>query len=574
MVQPAEKRLITEDRFTPVQGQLNTVESEVDVLQGFQQSATQELDSLDIRVTVLENSGGGGGGGVEVAASVKDYGAVGDGATDDGQAIQDALDGNSRVFFPAGVYVTNRELKIPSNRVVYGQGRDVSIIKGGPLLDRGWNVLTNSENNRQYRTTYNENIYLSDLTVNGNYAGRPAGSQSWDGNASCVFWSTVRNVVVERVKAHDAPLHCFSIDASRLAAAEEGPEFMVPGPSQHVVLRDCQALNSHVDDGITTHYSSEILIENCTSIRTIPLDTGGGTNNGIEIDEGTYRATVRDCYAEGWANGVQVKGHSTTRPAFDILLDRVTCKGNQCSFLLSGTAAYENPTLTGRASNVTFRDCISLSPTDLGSGETVPGSAMKIFAYQNVVVENLITRDAPHGGIVIDRSGQIIIDGVRGEDVWTGTGHTGDGFIRTTGEINDDIIIRNVHILNPISGPIFRNNEESQMRITVENLIASPETTNSFPAISDSYLSTRRAYTGTAWLSGFSKIIEIRGGSGSTSNLESYALYQSKGSGSPEGSVIAWPGHQFISSNASGGFPLWIKATGVGATGWKGVSLV
>ena len=45
-------------------------------------------------------------------ASVKDYGAVGDGVTDDTAAIQAALDAETNVFFPAGTYIVSDALLI------------------------------------------------------------------------------------------------------------------------------------------------------------------------------------------------------------------------------------------------------------------------------------------------------------------------------------------------------------------------------------------------------------------------------------------------------------------------------
>ena len=71
-------------------------------------------------------------------ASVKDFGAVGDGVTDDTDAINRALyqlycrEVNPSIrrslFFPAGVYIVNQSIKIPSYATLYGEGPDNSII--------------------------------------------------------------------------------------------------------------------------------------------------------------------------------------------------------------------------------------------------------------------------------------------------------------------------------------------------------------------------------------------------------------------------------------------------------------
>jgi hypothetical protein len=72
-------------------------------------------------------------------ASVKDFGAVGDGVTDDTAAINRALyqlfcrETNPQIrrslFFPAGVYLVNQSIDIPTYATLYGEGADNSVIR-------------------------------------------------------------------------------------------------------------------------------------------------------------------------------------------------------------------------------------------------------------------------------------------------------------------------------------------------------------------------------------------------------------------------------------------------------------
>lgn len=72
-------------------------------------------------------------------ASVKDFGAVGDGVTDDTAAINRAFnelfarESNTEVrrslFFPAGVYLVSNVIKIPTYAKVHGEGKNSTIIK-------------------------------------------------------------------------------------------------------------------------------------------------------------------------------------------------------------------------------------------------------------------------------------------------------------------------------------------------------------------------------------------------------------------------------------------------------------
>jgi len=61
--------------------------------------------------------------------SVKDFGAVGDGTTDDTTAIQAALNTGNSVYFPKGTYVISSALTPVSNQRIYGSGQQNSIIK-------------------------------------------------------------------------------------------------------------------------------------------------------------------------------------------------------------------------------------------------------------------------------------------------------------------------------------------------------------------------------------------------------------------------------------------------------------
>lgn len=86
---------------------------------------------------IIYNEGGAGAVDRTVAnklrenVSVKDFGAVGDGITNDTVAIQAALNsGANRVFVPAGTYVITATLTIPDNVSLEGDGIGATIFDG------------------------------------------------------------------------------------------------------------------------------------------------------------------------------------------------------------------------------------------------------------------------------------------------------------------------------------------------------------------------------------------------------------------------------------------------------------
>ena len=68
------------------------------------------------------------------SVSVKDFGAVGNGTTDDSAAINAAIASNRNIYFPAGTYFIASSIRVntKSNVMLQGAGVDVAIIKCSP----------------------------------------------------------------------------------------------------------------------------------------------------------------------------------------------------------------------------------------------------------------------------------------------------------------------------------------------------------------------------------------------------------------------------------------------------------
>ncbi len=97
--------------------------------------------------------------------SVFDFGAVGDGVTDDTVNIQEALDSGAKtILFPQGTYNITTQLKVKSNTTLFGYG---ATIFRAAAID---NLMINDSNGSLGVYGANSNISVYGLAFNGNRA--------------------------------------------------------------------------------------------------------------------------------------------------------------------------------------------------------------------------------------------------------------------------------------------------------------------------------------------------------------------------------------------------------------------
>ena len=144
--------------------------------------------------------------------SVKDFGAVGDGVTDDTDAFEAAIDASYGVYIPAGEYLITREISVKSYQHVKGDGERSrlildnvpfgangmlrqSIIKHFIIQDISL-IRINSVNAAGH--TLGDNCVFQLKGDELNVEEKPVGSDVWD-----VYRYTIRNVHVESNYAPD-----------------------------------------------------------------------------------------------------------------------------------------------------------------------------------------------------------------------------------------------------------------------------------------------------------------------------------------------------------------------------------
>lgn len=268
-----------------------------------------------------------------VTLNVLNFGAAGDGVTDDTSAIQSALSAvpatGAKVLLPAGTYMVNTALWIKSYTHLCGDGVDVSIIKriGDTLSvvvnpDYNYNkVLTTgpSVGTEYTNASPGASITITDLTV--------------DGNSQNQSLTSIAN-------------GAFGIGVGHTIGSEDG------GCIDGYAVQRVKVQNT-MQDGISIENCVNVLIDSCVT-KTTGQTSAVTSKNGISLGGGPVEL------ARGWCrraivtnNRVSYSGNPTGTLASDGIVngcwDDVVISGNdishveygiECTYTTSG--AYTN----------------------------------------------------------------------------------------------------------------------------------------------------------------------------------------------------------------------------------------
>jgi len=128
--------------------------------------------------------------------NVKNYGAKGDGSTDDTTAIQNAIASNNNVYFPSGIYIVSASLTInKSNFSLSGAGIDNTIIKAKNSTLNNWTII-------DFRTSGSDysNVQFSNFTIDGNQSNRTGFSGGNGIMVLCASANIISNTVIDGIK--------------------------------------------------------------------------------------------------------------------------------------------------------------------------------------------------------------------------------------------------------------------------------------------------------------------------------------------------------------------------------------
>lgn len=257
-------------------------------------------DSHDIEISALENY---------TVANVKDFGAIGDGSTDDTTSIATAIASISAtggiVYFPAGVYLTGR-ITLPSLVILMGEIKDATVIKLKDTQNSDLIATTNFATLTGTDTT--NGVYgcgIQNLTLDGNKDNNATG-----GNVISIYGYgyLLQNINIREGKGWGiwSEYGTQSLPTTDVALEAKIINFVVH--DNHIGgIRFKGAHDSHIYDGVV-YYNGH---NQADSINIHVLGEGnsnGTTFHNVHSWGGTYEysfyieatgISLRDCQIEG-----------------------------------------------------------------------------------------------------------------------------------------------------------------------------------------------------------------------------------------------------------------------------------
>ncbi|MDN4071463.1 glycosyl hydrolase family 28-related protein [Fictibacillus terranigra] len=322
---------------------------------------------------------------IEQEVNVRDFGAAGDGITDDTEAFRKAIGhGRAKVLIPAGVYIT-RGIRLPSWTMLIGAGKGLTTIKLHDKAPRGRQLVTNASHWRG-----NHHIYVQGMSLDWNVERLDPYKKTASGNnqSSCLTYAHVTFGWVKEVEGINPGLHCF--DVSSAIYTYFGDATRARRSSRYIWL---DQLNGYGfgDDGITTHHSVNILISNCHLCDPSGRShkEGFSNSNGIEVDDGSRNVMLLNNSTTRCFGGVEIKAHHNSAAASNTqIVGHISINDNRAyNFRHIGHHIETDPE-SKTAFNIKASHIVAVSPIRTPLYKDSTPRAMVISAYKNVAINH------------------------------------------------------------------------------------------------------------------------------------------------------------------------------------------
>lgn len=293
-------------------------------------------------------------GKLQETVSVKDFGAVGDGVTDDAAAIQAAIAAvgstGGTVFFPSGTFLVNAQIDINNLTGVHikGAGRDATIIKYGGTFTGGSTFSF---------IRFYQSLACSISCLSINCDATTAASEP----ARAILIYESDQITVSDVKATN-----YTIGGILAYRADYSPNL------QKIFIDQFQGY------GVTGEASAGIVLTDCDESIVSNTYIKNGTFFGIELKNSCKYSTVTDCVVENAA----------------------------AAFHIGFQATAEFPDVDGGGSSYcTFENCIAQG----GLGAGLNFSRANSCTARNILIDKMNT--APTGATVFTNARAIDVSG-------------------------------------------------------------------------------------------------------------------------------------------------------------------
>ena len=310
---------------------------------------------------------------IDEFASVKDFGAAGDGVTDDTAAINRAFyqlfsrESNTEVrrslFFPAGVYIVSDTIKIPAYAKVYGEGKNSSIIRqttvtpGFAFADSLQQITVNIGNSGATIPSF---IEINDISFENTVAGDVINITS---SQNCVVrrgsFKGSQNSAPTGVGS-DAP-SCVKINSTAI------------NQSKNLVFEQCDFTNNNF--GIVADNDMQSILFNGCYLNKLHKGAKLGENttgSGASINGPKAFRITNSMFDDIYNNGIHVYSISGIVSAYNYFAD----VGN--SSLGSGNPSAD-VIIFGADGNASIGDIFDRPDADTGTYKRVDGSAYEVY---------------------------------------------------------------------------------------------------------------------------------------------------------------------------------------------------
>lgn len=237
--------------------------------------------------------------------NVRDYGAKGDGVTDDTTAIQaalsDALSAKGILYFPAGTYISNTIINILQGSGITILGCGNSVLKAGSsiTLVKGTHTTNVKLINMIFEGYSSTNLPTIDCEFIGSYI------------SGCKFINHGSNTAFLLRNHNNKIVNCeFVNDGSSGSSAlkcgvlggNDGENWTINNII-HGCYIESTSIGIHIARQTLAHLQEGLVIDDC-----IILGMGNSTADGIMIDA-LFAGTISNCVIDQWGrNGIYLTG--------------------------------------------------------------------------------------------------------------------------------------------------------------------------------------------------------------------------------------------------------------------------